>query len=137
MKRLSIIFGFLATISACKSDIIVPEKLIGKWNHAYQVQYKTSDGTWGPWNTFVTIAAIPPIEFTAKGKFLRDGKPGAECCTAGNKFTVLNNTIIFSDLKNCPQMSCLPESRWEITRLDSDTLVVETMSIRNKYIRIK
>lgn len=137
MKKLIFVIGLASIISSCKSDIIVPEKLIGKWNHAYQVQYKTSDGTWGPWNSFVTIAAIPPIEFTAKGKFLRDGKPGAECCTAGNKFTVLNNTIIFSDLMSCPQMSCIPAPRWQITRLDTDTLVVEAASVRSKYSRAK
>ncbi len=137
MKKLIFVIGLAAIISSCKSDVIVPEKLNGIWNHAYQVQYKTQDGTWGPWNSFVTIAAIPPIEFTAKGKFLRDGKPGAECCTAGNKFTVLNNTIIFSDLMSCPQMSCLPTSRWEITRLDTDTLVVEAASVRSKYSRAK
>ena len=137
MKTLYIVLVFVIVSASCKSDVIVPEKLIGIWNHAYQVQYKTSDGTWGPWNSFVTITAIPPIEFTAKGSFLRDGKPGAECCTAGNKFTVVSERIIFSDLKGCPQMSCLPCSEWGIQRLNSDTLVVEACMTRNKYYRSK
>lgn len=137
MKKLYITLGFTFLLAACKSDIVVPEKLVGIWNHAYQVQYKTADGTWGPWNTFVTITAIPPIEFTAKGQFLRDGKPGAECCSGGNKFTVLSNTIIFSDLMACPYMSCLPVTKWEIARLDNDTLVVEGGNTRNKYARLK
>ena len=137
MRNLYITLGFIITLIACKSDAIVPEKLVGRWSHAYQAQYKTSDGTWGPWNTFVTITAIPPIEFTAKGAFLRDDKPGAECCAAGNRFTVLNNTIVFSEVMSCPQMSCLPCSKWEIPRLDSDTLVLEMCSVRNKYARIK
>jgi hypothetical protein len=137
MKKIYFAFGIVITLIACKSDAIVPEKLIGEWNPAYQIQYKTSDGIWGSWTTFNTFAALPPIEFTAKGNFLRDGKPGAECCTAGNKFTVSSNTIIFSDLMSCPQMSCLPISKWEIQRLDADTLVVEMASTRSKYSRSK
>lgn len=137
MKKLLIIFATSLTLFACKSDVVVPEKLIGKWNHAYQIQYKTTEGNWEPWNTFVTNTAILPIEFTAKGNYLRDGKPGAECCTAGNKFKVLNEVIIFSDVMSCPQMSCLPCREWSIRRLDSDTLVLESCDLRSKYSRIK
>ena len=130
-----LIIGF--AFAACQKDAVVPEKLVGVWNHAYQTQNKKSDGTWGPWTTFVTITAIPPIEFTANGRFLRDGKEGAECCTAGNRFTVVNEKIIFSDVKSCPPMSCLPCSEWGIPRLDSDTLVVEECMNRSKYFRSK
>src|SRR6218665_3223965 len=104
MKKLLITLTSSLAIFACKSDTVVPEKLVGKWFHTNQVQYRTAD-SWGVWNTLINITAIPPIEFTAKGDYLRDGKPGAECCTAGNKFKVLNNVVIFSDVMDCPQMS--------------------------------
>lgn len=136
MKKLLITFATSLSPLACESDVVVPEKLVGKWFHTNQVQYRTSDG-WGQWNTFVNITAIPPIEFTIKGNYLRDGKPGAECCTAGNKFRVENNVIVFSDVMDCPQMSCMPCREWSLLKLDSDSLVVESCGLRIKYARIK
>ncbi|GAB3510053.1 hypothetical protein [Emticicia fontis] len=136
MKKLLITLATLLSLFACKSDAIVPEKLVGKWFHTNQVQYRIADG-WGPCNTFVNITANPPIEFTAKGNYLRDGKPGAECCTAGNKFTVLDNIIKFSEVQDCPQMSCIPCREWSILSLDSDTLIAESCGLRVKYARIK
>lgn len=136
MKRLLVTLATSISLFACKSDVVTPEKLVGKWHHTNQMQYRTADG-WSPWNTYVNITAIPPIEFTAKGNYLRDGKPGAECCTAGNKFKVVNNVVVFSDVIDCPQMSCMPCREWSLLKLDSDTLVVESCNSRIKYARIR
>ncbi len=137
MKTFTKIFMFAFAFAACQKDAVVPEKLVGKWNHTYQIQTKTTDGSWSQWQYISTFAALAPIEFTANGRFLRDGKDGAECCSAGNKFTVVNEKIIFSDLKSCPYASCMPCSEWGIPRLDTDTLVVESCGTRVKYSRAK
>ncbi|MBA4853594.1 hypothetical protein [Emticicia sp. BO119] len=120
---------------ACEAKIIIPEKLIGKWNPTYYIQNKTPDGNWGSWIIINTLVPLPTIEFSAKGRFLTDGKDGAECCYAGNRFSVSNNIITFTDTKSCPQMSCTNCFQWLIQRLDSDTLVLEVCKTRSKYVR--
>ena len=135
MKLLFVAFSLAFILDTCDSKTIQPQKLIGKWNPAYQVQNKASDGSWDKWTTINTFAALPPIEFTADGNFLRDGKPGADCCSAGNKFTVSDNIITFSEFKSCPQVKCKDCSKWTINQLDSDTLVVEVCDTRSKYFR--
>lgn len=137
MKTFIKLFVFVFAFAACQKDAVVPEKLIGKWNHTYQMQIKTTDGTWSSWQIITTFAALPQIEFTSNGRFLSDGKEGADCCYAGNKFKVVNEKIIFSDLKSCPYASCMPCTEWGIPRLDSDTLVVESCMTRAKYSRAK
>jgi hypothetical protein len=137
MKPLYTLLGIVLFFIACEADIIIPEKLLGKWDPTYQIQTKTSDGNWGPWTIINTLVPLPTIEFTPKGRFLTDGKDGGDCCYAGNKFTVSNNIITFSDIKSCPQMSCSNCIQWGIQRLDSDTLVLEACNTRSKYVRAK
>ena len=75
MKQLIVAISITIGLIACQSDIS-PKKLIGVWSPTYEVQYKESNGKWGKWVTINTLMALPNIEFTAHGDFLRDGKPG-------------------------------------------------------------
>lgn len=135
----TILIGFVVAISLnmCGSDSIAPKKLVGKWAPAYQIQNKNADGTWSTWTTINTLLALPTIEFTEKGEFLTNGNPGAECCYAGNKFTVSDNVITFTEGKYCPGVRCEKYTEWVIQQLDSDTLVIEIANSRNKYIKAK
>ncbi|GAB3507206.1 hypothetical protein [Emticicia fontis] len=138
MKLLFVAISLAFIFDTCDSKkIIKPEALIGRWNPSYQLQTKNADGSWGPWATINTLVALPSMEFTSHGDFLRDGKPGADCCSAGNKFTVANNIITFSDLKSCPQVKCMDCSKWTINQVDSDTLVIEVCDSRSKFSRDK
>lgn len=137
MKTLLIGFVIAITFNMCDSDTIAPKKLVGKWAPAYQIQNKNADGTWGPWTTINTFVALPTIEFTSKGDFLTEGNPGAGCCYAGNKFTVSDNVITFTENKSCPEVRCAKYTEWIIQRLDSDTLVTEVFNSRSKYSRAK
>ncbi len=137
MKLLIVALSLAFLLDTCDSKVIEPKELIGKWNPTYQIQNKNPDGRWGPWSTINTFVALPQMEFTRNGDFLRDGKPGADCCSAGNKFTVANNVITFTDLKSCPQVKCMDCSKWTINQLDSDTLVIEVCDSRSKYSRGK
>lgn len=122
---------------ACESKLIAPEKLVGVWWPTYQMQTKESNGKWGPWTTINTLVALPNMEFTIEGRFLRDGKDGADCCTAGNKYAVSENIITFSETKSCPQVSCANCNDWKIVNLNDDTLILEVCSSRSKYVRGK
>lgn len=137
MKIVFLAFIMALALDTCQSDSISPNKLVGVWNPAYQMQNKNPDGTWGKWSTINTFAALPSMEFTIDGKFLQDGKPGADCCSAGNKYTVAENIIKFSDFKDCPQVRCMDCRNWTILELDSDTLVIEVCDSRSKYTRNK
>lgn len=137
MKLLFVAFIMALVLDTCQSDSISPKELIGVWNPAYQIQNKNPDGTWGQWLTINTLIALPPMEFTIDGKFLRDGKPGAACCSAGNKYTVKDNTIIFSDFMSCPNIRCMDCSKWVINQLDFEILVIEVCDSRSKYVRGK
>ncbi|WP_337040755.1 hypothetical protein [Emticicia sp. 17c] len=139
MRLILFILAGSLFLTACQPKAIVPAKLIGEWNPTYQIQERTTDGTWGPWTTISTFAALPSIEFTADGRFLREGKEGADCCYAGNRFTVSDNTIFFTEFKSCPQVRCANCTTWQINRLEADTLVIEACDIgpRSKYARKK
>ncbi len=135
MKKLVVALGITIGLLSCQSDIS-PKKLIGEWSPTYEMQQK-ENGKWGKWVTINTLMAIPNIEFKASGAFLRDGKPGAECCSAGNKYTVKDKTIFFSDLKDCPNVSCVTGPQWTIYQLDSKVMVIGSAESRSKYLRVK
>lgn len=137
IKSIASVMGLALVIYACDSKTIKPKEVVGEWAHAYQIQTKTANGIWGPWSYISTLTAIPNIEFTESGKYLRDGKPGAECCTAGNDYSVEGTTITFSDIKICPQMSCRPCNQWEIVSIKADTLVLEMCDLRAKLTKVK
>lgn len=125
---------------ACNWNDIKPKKLQNKWQPTYLIQNKDAEGNWGPWVTLDSVeigVPLPVIEFTADGRFLRDGKNGAECCRAGNKYRVSGNKIIFSDTKSCPLVYCVECERWIIEKLETDTLELEQCYTKFKYFRQK
>ena len=137
MKKLLFLLTFLVTLVACTSSDITPTEIVGKWAPSYMIQTKNTDGTWGDWTTINTLIALPVIEFTSNGRFLTDGKPGANCCYAGNKFSISGNVINFTEQLSCPTVSCATNSGWIIYSLKNDTLVIEMYNTRNKYVKNK
>lgn len=137
MKSLITIFGLAFILFACDSSKIKPKDLIGEWEHTYQIQTKNADGTWSAWSFITVYVALSNIEFTRDGKFLRGGQPGADCCSAGNLYTVNKNVITFSDFLSCPQVRCMDCHEWTINSLEDDTLVLESCNTRTKYVRAK
>ncbi|MFD2520450.1 hypothetical protein [Emticicia soli] len=137
MKSLICIFGLTFLLFACDSSKIKPKEIIGEWANAYQIQTKNADGKWGPWSYVTIYVALPNIEFTRDGKFLRGGQPGADCCSAGNLYTISNNVIKFSDFLSCPQVRCMDCHEWTINTLKDDTLILESCNTRTKYIKAK
>jgi hypothetical protein len=130
------LFLFLLLI-ACTSKDIAPTEIVGKWAPTYMLQSKNADGTWGDWTIFYTLVALPVIEFTSDGRYLTDGKPGANCCDAGNNYHVANSEIIFSNFLICPIVKCGKPENWIITEIKEDTLILEKYFVRSKHIKIK
>ncbi|GAB3518391.1 hypothetical protein [Emticicia fontis] len=137
MKTLFIFLGLSIVLNACKSDSASPEKLIGKWNHTYQRQIKNDDDSWKAWATVNKLEAIPIIEFTADHIFLTGGSPLKDCCYPIGNYSLSRNVITFDAQKICASGVCVDCKKWIINSLNSDTLVVQTCTSRNKYARIK
>jgi len=66
---------------SCDTEMVNPNKLVGKWDNTNQIQQKGSDGKWSDWITINTFVALPQLEFTKDGKILYDGKPSESCCS--------------------------------------------------------
>ena len=139
MRLITLIISLL--LIACKSNEINPSNIIGKWKSVGTFQSQNKDGTWSSWQVNETLCIWGgndfAYEFTSDSKFLRSGRPGADCCNAGNKYRVANNEIIFSDFLACPTVKCGKPQNWIIIEIKNDTLILEKYSIRNKYIKIK
>lgn len=136
MKTISILFFTILFVISCKTSDINPSDIIGKWKPAYITQNKQADGTFDAWHTINTLVALPMYEFTNDGQFLKNGQPGADCCSSGNNYRVINNEIIFFDLLNCPTVSCGGYPKWIIIEIKGDTLILEKYNIRNKFVKI-
>jgi hypothetical protein len=132
------IFIFLMIIS-CKSSEIDPTSIVGKWAFTGITQSNKFDGTFGPWRVNPTFVAVPNSfwEFTKDGCFFRNDKPGAECCSGGNKYNVSGKKISFTETLACPNVNCLACSGWQIEKVDADTLILDQCYGKNKYVRIK
>jgi hypothetical protein len=122
---------------ACTSKDITPSEIVGKWAPSYMIQTKNADSTWGDWTTINIFIASPVIEFTSDGRYLTNGQPGANCCYAGNKFSISGNTINFMEQLSCPNISCVTNSGWIIYSLKDDTLILEISNIRSKFTKSK
>ncbi|MEA5404031.1 hypothetical protein VB776_13965 [Arcicella sp. DC2W] len=148
MKLLTLCAGLLLMVSSCQSvEEVNPskengakvsaDKLVGKWNPTYIQKGKSVDAKW---ETINTLVALPTIEFTADGKFLSDGKPGADCCGwVGNKYTFKDSKIIFSDFNPCPDVACIAIAcdGWTVQKIESDTLVLESCFNVSKFVKAK
>jgi hypothetical protein len=136
MKLTTLIISLLLIACTSKEDI-APTTIIGKWAPTYMLQNKNADGSWGEWVTINTLIALPVIEFTSDGRYLTDGKPGANCCYAGNKYSISGNTIDFTERLGCPNVDCIPYAGWIIYSLKDNTLILEISNTRSKYTKTK
>ena len=144
MKKFFVIFAFFFIwIFSCntKEDIEPTQTtLVGKWTATGRMQSQNADGTWSDWYVLETFAAVPVSiwEFTSDGRFLRDGKAGAECCFAGNKYSVSGNEISFTDLaKPCMGIFCINCKNWSYKLPDADTLILDECYVKKEYYRVK
>jgi hypothetical protein len=111
------------------------DALVGKWAPTYLV--KNGKGEFVKINTLVPL---PDYEFTVDGKFLSDGKPGADCCGfVGNNYKVEEKKIKFSDFKVCPDVACVAMvcEGWEVNSIVKDTLTMTDCFSTSKYVKIK
>lgn len=136
MKLTTLIISLLLIACTSKEDI-APTTIVGKWAPTYMLQNKNADGSWGDWATINTLIALPVIEFTNDGRYLTDGKPGANCCYAGNKYSISGNIIDFTERLGCPNVDCIPYAGWIIYSLKDDTLILEINNTRSKYTKTK
>lgn len=135
----SITIAIILCLACTSKESIEPSttSIIGKWSPTYITQNKNSDGTWESFHKINTFVALPVYEFTSDGRFLKDGKSGASCCSAGDKYLVENNKITFSQTLACASI-CLPCDNWAVTEIKGDTLILEECArVRNKFVRIK
>lgn len=144
MKAIAIFFSILLVACTSKEDSLLLSEsslnvsIVGKWAPTYFTQTKNADGTFGEWHRINTFVALPVYEFTSDGQFLTDGKPAANCCFAGNKYSVAVNKISFTETKNCPEALCMAcPSSWTISEIKGDTLILEECMARNKFVKTK
>ena len=141
MKIISLITFTILIMISCKSIHIDPNGIIGKWQFTGIAQHQNSDGNWTPWRVNPTLLKTNPsiFEFTNDGYFLRNGKNGADCCFFGNKYTVKEHKISFSETLNCPNVDCSARADCLLIKeIKGDTLILEYCgNLRNKLVRIK
>ncbi len=138
MKLLTLFILLLVIACNSKDSIMPTTDIVGKWSPTYITQTKNVDGTWEPFHTINTLMALPVYEFTSDGRFLRDGKDGADCCTSGSKYSITNNIITFTERQTCPTVRCMSCENWTVIEIKNDTLILEECArVRNKFVRIK
>lgn len=138
MKLITPIISILLMACTSKESIIPSTGIVSKWSPIYFTQTKNADGKWEPFIRINTLVALPVYEFTSDGRFLRDGKEGADCCTSGNKYTILDNKITFTERQTCPTVKCVSCDNWAIIEIKNDTLILEECErVRNKFVRIR
>ncbi len=140
MKLTTLMISLLLIACTSKEDI-APTTIVGKWAPTYITQTKQADGTFDAWHTIYTLVALPVYEFTSDGRFLKDGKSGADACNiAGNKYhlSTSGKEILFSeflDSKTVP--ACIACNGWKFEFIKGDTLILDECYSRNKYIKTK
>jgi hypothetical protein len=134
--KLTTLFIALFLIACTSKEDITPASIVGKWSPTYITQTRQADGTFDAWHRINTFALLPVYEFTSDGRFLKDGKPGGECCLSGSKYSVSSNNIIFDDRPICPTVKCASYD-WAIIEIKGDTLTLDEFRTRNKYVRLK
>lgn len=140
MKSITILLFLLLVITSCKSVELDPTNIVGKWKFTDIYQSKSSSGNFGNWQKSITISGNPILEFTKNGYFLKDGKPGAECCTFGDKYNLSGNKISFTELSrspSCKLINCYNCVEVIIEKIDADSLILNECYLKNKYVRVK
>jgi hypothetical protein len=148
MKKIHFFALLFSIFISCKSkevEIIIdvdPSLVIGKWVSTNIVKYKNNDGSWKNWEQIDDSSALSIYEFKNEGSFIRDGKPGGDCCccSGGDRYSISKNVISFtSTLGKCVAMDCGEPfcDRWKIEKIDVDTLILNECFVKNKYVRKK
>jgi len=135
MKFITLIIAIFLIACTSKEDI-APQSILGKWAPTYITQSRQADGSFDAWHTINTFIALPVLEFTSDGRFLRDGQPGGACCSSGNKYNVSGDKILFDERPVCPTIKCALFD-WTIIEIKGDTLILEEFNTRNKYVKTK
>ena len=140
MKKISLITLTVIAFIACTSkESITPAStdIVGKWKPTYFTQSRLANGTYEPWQKIATLVPLPVYEFASDGRFLKDGRSGASCCSSGDKYVIENNKITFSQQMSCGTV-CLPCDNWAVIEIKNDTLVLEECGrVRNKFVKQK
>lgn len=135
------LISFFVLLSCKSKEEIAPNGLEGKWVATGLTQSMNQDSTWSAWRVNPTLANVTPSvwEFTNNGKFLRDGKPAAECCFAGNRYDVTGNKITFTEGPDCSNVYCYNcgNNYWEFSKSTDDTLIIQQCFTRNQFVRVK
>jgi hypothetical protein len=140
MKLITLIISLLLIACTSKDSISPTTVIVGKWSPTYITQTKNADGTWEPFHKINTFVALPVYEFTADGRFLKDGKDGATVCRSGSKYKLsADNKITFTEMHPDEALAnCLPCENWTVIEIKNDTLILEECArVRNKFARQK
>lgn len=137
--KLTTLFIALFLIACTSKEDITPVTIVGKWTPTYITQTRQADGTFDAWHQINTFVALPVYEFTSDGRFLKDGKPGADACNiAGNKYSVSGSTILFTELLDSKSVpACKNCTGWKFEFAKGDTLILDECNVRNKYTKLK
>ncbi len=140
MKAIKILFLTFLIIISCKSVELDPTSIVGKWKFTGITKYRNTGGTFGDWNIDKTYSDGSIFEYTSGGRFLKNGKSGAECCTFGDKYSLSGNKISFTEFSRsdyCASVSCYNCSDIIIEKIDADSLILSECYRKNKYVRVK
>jgi hypothetical protein len=140
MKKISLIIVAILFLMSCKSTEMsnFTSTIIGKWLPTYLTQRRNPDGSWEEWKRIQTFVPLPTYEFTSDGRFLRDGKDGADCCTSGSKYSITNSIITFTERQTCPTVRCIACDNWTVIEIKNDTLILEECAtVRSKFVKQK
>ncbi len=136
MKSIIILFLLFLVIISCKSNEISPADIVGKWKSISQILEHDINGNY-------VLQPISIIEFTSDRQFLNNGRLGAGCCYAGNKYTLSENKIIFIEQSDngCTKgvaTDCDPCTKfWVVDKMEGDTLIFTMCSTKRKYVKVK
>jgi len=116
-------------ILSCKQDsqsIITPENIVGTWLPTYE----KFDEIEKKWTSIKTTSPLPGLSFGADSSFSMLYTLGSTeyCCgIIGNKYTVEDRVIKFTDRITCPNVKCAQVvncTGWSIRKLEGDILEI-------------
>ncbi len=120
------------------SSVVSESAIVGTWSPTYLQSTKNANGVWSSFQRINTLVPLPEFEFKADGSFYSAGKAGAACCFAGNKYSLTNSKIVFSEKATCSTTSTCQEcSSWDLAFLPKDSLIIEQCTVRSKFIKLK
>ncbi len=129
MKTLFFTLCLSLFILSCKQDsqsIITPENIVGTWLPTYE----KFDEIEKKWVSIKTTSPLPGLSFGADSSFSMLYSLGFTeyCCgIIGNKYTIEDKKIKFTDRITCPNVKCAQDTTcdgWTIRKLEGDILEI-------------